>query len=92
MSVRPRARWPAASPTTASTTTFIKDLGSKIKPNSSALFLLIRKVTADKVLERLRAEGFTGHVLQTSLTNEQEDALRKAIGDASATSAAPATS
>jgi uncharacterized membrane protein len=71
---------------------FIKDLGSKIKPDSSALFLLIRKVTADKVLERLRAEGFTGHVLQTSLTNEQEDALRKAIGDASATSAAPATS
>ena len=71
---------------------FIKDLGSKIKPNSSALFLLIRKVTADKVLERLQAEGFTGHVLQTSLTNEQEDALRKAIGDASATSAAPATS
>ena len=63
---------------------FIKDLGSKIKPNSSALFLLIRKVTADKVLERLKADGFTGHVLQTSLTNEQEAALRKAISDAAA--------
>ena len=63
---------------------FIKDLGAKIKPNSSALFLLIRKVTADKVLERLRAEGFHGHVLQTSLTNEQEEALNKAISAASA--------
>ena len=51
---------------------FIKDLGSKIQPNTSALFLLIRKVTADKVLERLKAEGFHGHVLQTNLTNEQE--------------------
>ena len=61
---------------------FIKDLGSNIKPNSSALFLLIRRVTADKVLERLHSEGFTGHVLQTNLTNEQEQALRKAIGDA----------
>lgn len=66
---------------------FIKDLGSKIKPNSSALFLLIRRVTADKVLERLQAEGFTGHVLQTNLTNEQEEALRKAIGDAAAATA-----
>jgi uncharacterized membrane protein len=63
---------------------FIRRLGSTIKPNSSALFLLVRKVTADKVLERLRADGFHGHVLQTSLTNEQEAALRKAIGDAAA--------
>ena len=63
---------------------FIKELGNRIKPNSSALFLLIRKVTGDKVLERLKAEGFTGHVLQTSLTNEQEAALKKAMSDASA--------
>ena len=61
---------------------FIKELGSTIKPNSSALFLLIRKVTGDKVLERLKAEGYTGHVLQTSLTNEQEAALKKAISEA----------
>ncbi|MFO1074020.1 MAG: DUF1269 domain-containing protein [Geminicoccaceae bacterium] len=59
---------------------FIKKMGSSIKPDSSALFLLIRKVTGDKVLERLRADGFQGNVLQTSLSNEQEDALRKAIG------------
>lgn len=64
---------------------FIRGLGSTIKPNSSALFLLVRKVTADKVLERARAAGITGEVLKTSLTNEREAALRKALTDASAT-------
>jgi uncharacterized membrane protein len=63
---------------------FIRSLGSTIKPDSSALFLLVRKVTADKVLERAQAAGITGEVLKTSLTNEQEAALRKALTDASA--------
>ena len=63
---------------------FIRRLGSTIKPGSSALFLLIRKVTGDKVLERLRAQGIHGEVLQTSLTNQQEEALRKALSDANA--------
>ena len=63
---------------------FIEELGGSIPPGSSALFLLIRKVTADKVLERLKADGFHGRVLKTSLTNEQEEGLKKAIGDASA--------
>jgi uncharacterized membrane protein len=66
---------------------FIRKLGSTIKPNSSALFLLIRKVTADKVLERFQAQGIHGHVLQTSLTNEQETALKKAISEASSETA-----
>ena len=63
---------------------FIKDVGGSIPPNSSALFLLIRKVTGDKVLERLKADGFSGRVLKTSLSNEQETALKKAIGEAGA--------
>lgn len=58
---------------------FIKDLGSRIKPNSSALFLLVQKVTADKVLPRVAQ--FRGHVLQTSLSDEQEKRLRAALGD-----------
>jgi uncharacterized membrane protein len=68
---------------------FIRSLGGNIKPNSSALFLLVRKVTADKVLERLRAEGIRGEVLKTSFSNEQEAALRKALSEAEA-AAAPA--
>ena len=58
---------------------FIRELGSTIKPNSSALFLLVQEVTADKVLPRV-AE-FRGRLLQTSLTDEQEARLREALGD-----------
>jgi uncharacterized membrane protein len=58
---------------------FIKELGNKIKPNSSALFLLVQKVTADKVLPRLA--GFKGQVLKTSLPDDREKRLREALGD-----------
>jgi uncharacterized membrane protein len=64
---------------------FIKELGNTIKPNSSALFLLVQKVTADKVLPRM-AE-FKGHVLKTSLSDEREKRLREALGDTAPTSA-----
>jgi uncharacterized membrane protein len=67
---------------------FIRSLGSTIKPNSSALFLLVRKATPDKVLDRLRAQGIRGEVLRTSLSNEREAALRKALSEAEATSPA----
>lgn len=56
---------------------FIKQLGSTIKPNSSALFLLIQQVTADKVLERMK--GYRGTVLKTSLSDEREQRLRAAL-------------
>jgi uncharacterized membrane protein len=59
---------------------FIKQLGSTIKPNSSALFLLIQKVTADKALPKIK--DFKGHVLKTSLSDEREQRLREALGDA----------
>jgi uncharacterized membrane protein len=58
---------------------FIRELGSTIKPNSSALFLLVQKVTADKVLARMTE--FKGRVLRTSLPDEQEKRLREALGD-----------
>jgi uncharacterized membrane protein len=58
---------------------FIKQLGGTIKPNSSALFLLVQKVTADKVLPRVA--GFKGRVLKTSLSEEREKRLREALGD-----------
>jgi uncharacterized membrane protein len=64
---------------------FIRQLGSTIKPNSSALFLLVQKVTADKVLPRMAA--FKGRVLKTSLSEEREKRLREALGD---TAASPA--
>jgi uncharacterized membrane protein len=59
---------------------FIKQLGGTIKPGSSALFLLIKRVTADKVLPRMHA--FKGTVLKTSLSDEQEARLREALAAA----------
>ncbi|MBW2176507.1 MAG: DUF1269 domain-containing protein, partial [Deltaproteobacteria bacterium] len=45
---------------------FIKGLGETITPGSSALFVLVRKATPDKVLEELKE--FEGKILKTSLT------------------------
>ena len=56
---------------------FIKELGQTITPGSSALFVLVRKTTPDKVLEELK--GFKGKILKTSLTADKEEALREAL-------------
>ncbi len=56
---------------------FIKELGETIKPNTSALFLLVAKATPDKVIAEI--EEHNPRVLQTSLSQEQEDKLREAL-------------
>jgi uncharacterized membrane protein len=58
---------------------FMKDLGETFKPNTSALFVLVRKATPDKVLEGLKK--FKGTVIQTSLTKDKEEELQKVLGD-----------
>jgi uncharacterized membrane protein len=59
---------------------FMKDVASAISPGQAALFLLIRKFTADKVLEDLKGVG--GTVLRTSFDHTKEDALRTALAGA----------
>jgi uncharacterized membrane protein len=68
---------------------WMKDTAAAIQPGSAALFVLVRKVTADKVLERLKGEG--GTVMKTSLDHTKEEALRTALAGAQAavTSAPP---
>ncbi|WP_319418691.1 DUF1269 domain-containing protein [Pleurocapsa sp. FMAR1] len=56
---------------------FIKDLGKTIEPSTSALFLLVRKATPDKVLEELRPYG--GKLLRTSLSKSDEASLKAAL-------------
>ncbi len=56
---------------------FMKELGETLRNDTSALFVLVRKVTPDKVLEGLK--GFKGKVLKTSLTKDKEDELRKVL-------------
>lgn len=64
---------------------FIRSLGEKLKPDSSALFVLIRKVQPEKVLAEL--ERFKGEVLRTSLSPDQEARLQKAISTTGAAGA-----
>ena len=56
---------------------FIRSVGSTIEPGSSALFVLVCTVTADKVLPEL--EPFEGMVLRMSLSNKQEARLRQVL-------------
>lgn len=56
---------------------FMKELGQTFQPGTSALFVLVRKVTPDKVLEELK--GFKGKVLKTSLTKDKEEELKKVL-------------
>lgn len=63
---------------------FMKELASGFKNGTSALFVLVRKATPDRVLAEL--EGSGGTVLQTSLTHEQEAKLQQALSAARAAS------
>ena len=56
---------------------WMKDAAAAIKPGEAALFLLVRKVTGDKVLEGLKGEG--GRVMRTSLDHTKEAALQAAL-------------
>jgi uncharacterized membrane protein len=56
---------------------FIKSLGGTIAPNSSAIFLLVRKAVEDKVMPRL--SHYQATVLKTSLSDEQEERLKAAL-------------
>ena len=66
---------------------WMKETAAAIQPGTAALFVLVRKVTADKVLERLKGEG--GTVMKTSLDHTKEAALQAALAEAKA--AMPAT-
>lgn len=67
---------------------FMKDVANSVPPGGSAVFVLLRKMTADKMMEALSTAAKGGRILQTSLTNEQEGQLRNALaGDQTATGA-----
>jgi uncharacterized membrane protein len=56
---------------------FMDELAGTLAPGSSALFVLVRKMTPDKVLPQLQGAG--GKILQTSLSNEDEAKLQAAL-------------
>jgi len=57
---------------------FIKEVGDSIKPGNSALFMLVRESTPDKVMDELK-KFKNVKVLKTSLSKEQEEHLREAF-------------
>jgi uncharacterized membrane protein len=58
---------------------FMKDLGATFTNGTSALCVLVRKSTPDKVLAALTPFAGKGRVLQTSLTKDKENELRAFI-------------
>jgi uncharacterized membrane protein len=58
---------------------FMRELGHSLQPNSSALFILVRQMTPDKVIDELASFG--GKVLRTSLTKDQEASLKEVLTD-----------
>ena len=57
---------------------FIKNLGQTIPQGSSALFVLVKSVTEDKVLPEI--EPYKPRILKTSLSNEEEAKLKTELG------------
>ncbi|SEG30079.1 DUF1269 domain-containing protein [Bosea lathyri] len=69
---------------------FMKDAASALQPNTAGLFLLIRKMTTDKVLADLKGVG--GVLMSTSFDETKEAALREALAVSAGTvEASPAT-
>src|SRR5690606_39248457 len=57
----------------------MKEIAESMKPGTSALFVLVRRATADKVLEGLKQFAGKGKVFRTSLNKDDEEALREAL-------------
>jgi len=61
---------------------FMKGLATEIQPGNAALFVLVKNMTADKVLREIQDAG--GVVLKTSLDDAKEKALRDALAASAA--------
>lgn len=56
---------------------FMKELSANVQPGNAALFVLIHKMTTDKVPDAMKGTG--GTVLKTSLDRTEERALRDVL-------------
>lgn len=61
---------------------FMKETAKSLEAGHAALFLLIRKMTTDKVMAEL--EGTGGTILRSSFDETKEEALREALAGAQA--------
>ena len=56
---------------------FMKELGEQLPAGGAAVLVLVQQATADKVVPAI--SKFGGHVIQSSLSDEQEAALEEAL-------------
>ena len=68
---------------------FMRDAAQSLQSGNATLFLLVRKMTTDKVLAALQGEG--GTVIRTSFDESKEEALRTALAGATPPAASPAS-
>ncbi len=59
---------------------FMKEVASSLESGKAALFLLIRKVTADKVMAAMTGTG--GTIMRSSFDETKEEALQSALASA----------
>jgi uncharacterized membrane protein len=64
---------------------FMRDAAKTLQSGNAALFLLIRKMTTDKVMAELKGTG--GKVLRSSFDETKEEVLREALAGAQAQAA-----
>ena len=60
---------------------YLRDLGKALPKGGSALFILVRNATPDKVLERLEPFRGEGTLLHTTLNNASEADLRALLSE-----------
>ncbi|MFJ9181243.1 DUF1269 domain-containing protein [Streptomyces sp. NPDC102360] len=68
---------------------FMKELSQNLRPGAAALFVLVKQAAKDKVVPEIAAYG--GQLVQTSLSHDEEDALREILQDAQAKAQASAS-
>jgi uncharacterized membrane protein len=56
---------------------FINQVRGKLKPGTSALFMVVEKVTPDKAIDAL--SKFGGTVIRSSLSKETEQKIQEAL-------------
>ena len=57
----------------------MRDVGKSMHPGTSALFVLVRRATVDKVLDGLKGFAGKGKIFQSSLSKDDEATLREAL-------------
>ena len=67
---------------------FIKSVSAKLEPGTSAIFMLVRRATVDKVEPELAKFG--GHILYSNLSKEAEEQFNKLLEEGANPPPAPA--